>query len=268
MSKKLLSGSFLILLLLLANYSWAGGDGAQVPTRSLFFNNYQIALGVDNDHYGSMSLDRMMYFAKYPYQMQRDLSGFTEEINTTAYGMALYVNLGFSPLNKKIGEYRENREVRFGMGFHSPKEAMLSYKDASRDTSIVYCNIQSEITIEGSYIFKGDWGRKWMWRLGFGGSIGTTFNNSMMLIHGRYYEPGAHPTEQPEEDIETETFRAKNVSYLRAYLIAGISYKLGEKWAMGFEYRRGCGVQLIGGSDPHYLQRTGSFMLGVSKRFR
>ena len=265
-------GRIILLSFLIVSFAFdetkASDPISQVPTRNLFFSSYDINLGVDNDHFGKMSLDRMMYMAKDPYQMERDLSGFEEEAITTAYGMAIYVNMGFKPLNKKTGTYRENREVRFGIGLHTPKEAMLSYKDAGRDTSIVYCNIQSEITLEGSYIFKSNMGKRFLWRFGFGGSLGHTFNNQMVLIHGRYYEPGSHPTEQPDEDIEKEYFQAKSVSYLRTFLIAGLSYKIGKKWAAGFEYRRGWGVQLVGGTDPHFIKKTGSFMLGLRKQFR
>ena len=127
----------------------------------------EFTLGVTTDRYNSMSLDQISAFANNPAQIQRDVSGMEEVVSTTASGLGFFAQVGFSPADFSKGEYKDNRLIRVGIGIHSPKEAMVTYRDQGRDTSIVYCNLYSELSLEAAYIFKGRWGKRWNWNWGF-----------------------------------------------------------------------------------------------------
>jgi len=238
-----------------------------VRMKKLQFNQVDFGIGVDNDHYGSMSLDEISAFAKHPEEIQRDLSGLVEEATTVTRGAALYVNFGYTPLNKSTGTYRNDREWRFGVGLHSGKESMLSYKNEELDTTIVYCNLQSEITIEGAYLFKGRWGKRFHWYYGAGMSLGSTFNNQIMLIASRYLKPGQHPSEQENNEENTKTYAAKSVQYGRFYIPYGIGYGINNNLIIGFDFKTGIGFQKIPGHSVNYIKKTGAFVLGVKYRF-
>ena len=137
---------------------------------------FDFSLGVDNDHYESMSLDHMLLFAKNPQDLKRNLDGFEEEIEPVASGVALYANFSFSPLDKKNGKYKDNREWRFGVGLHAPKEAMVTYQSKAMDSSIVFCNLHGELTAEAAYLMKGLWGKRFHWYLGLGANLGASFS--------------------------------------------------------------------------------------------
>jgi hypothetical protein len=242
-----------------------------IPTSKWAFSQVDFGLGIDNDHYESMSLENLMAFAKDPEQLKRDLKGMDEEATTSTAGGAFYINAGFSPLKKSEGTYRSDRMLRLGMGIHTPKEAMITYKNEGMDTSIVYCNLQSEITWEAAYLFMGTWGKneRWHWYWGGGMSVGTTFNNKMLIIAGGYLEPGEHPSSQPSDEMNKESYDAKSVLYGRVYVPYGISYATGaqKKWLFGFDFKTGVGAQKIEGESANYIKKTGAFIIGVKYRF-
>jgi hypothetical protein len=241
----------------------------QLPQKQkLHFDQIEFGIGIDNDHYNTMSLEEIMAFANNPEQMQRDLYGMEEVASTVNRGAAIYVNFGYAPLNKTTNSYRTDREWRFGVGLHCGKEAMLSYKNEDIDTSIVYCNLQSEITLESAYLLKGLWGKRFHWYYGAGMSLGSSFNNQMLLISGRYFGPDEHPSEQESYEKNVETFDAKSVYYARFYIPYGIGYGLNERWIIGFDFKTGIGVQKIQGKSSNYIKKTGAFVLGVKYRLR
>ncbi|MEM9023354.1 MAG: hypothetical protein AAGB22_06415, partial [Bacteroidota bacterium] len=102
-----------------------GGAFAQGPTTQqraamsrFLWTNYHFGLGLNNNHFGNMSLDQVMRFAERPRQLQRDLNGFNEEVKSVTYSVGLFFNVGLSPLDRATGTYRQNREVRLGVGLH------------------------------------------------------------------------------------------------------------------------------------------------------
>jgi len=230
------------------------------PTTSL-----NVYLGLDKDDYGSMSLGHLMAFAKNPEALSRDLSLFEEETSTITRGLALYINMGFSPIRNETRNI--DHEIQVGIGIHSDKEAMVTYKNEDLDTSIVYCNLQGEFTLEGAYLFKGKWGNKVHWHVGVGMNAGITFGNEMVLISGGYFEPGLHPSEQPADEMNVEHFEAKQVYYTRGFIQHGVHYGLGKKWQLGINMRTGIGMQFIQDADPNFIRKTGGFMIGAKYRF-
>ena len=261
---------FTLILLQLTSYSSFAQSMAPNEMAKMSkwqFNQIDAGLGIDNDHYGSMSYDDLMAFAKSPAHMERDLQGLEEDISTIAYGLAFYANASFAPLDFSKGTYRNDRELRLGIGLHAGKEAMLTYRNETTDTSIVYCNVQSEFSIEGAYLFKGQWGRKFHYYYGVGANIGTTFHNEMMLIAGRYFGPDDHPSTQESDVNNIDFYAAKQVSYSRLYIPYGISYSLGTDLKVGFDFRTGIGVQKIEGEEANFIQKTGAFVIGAKYQF-
>ncbi len=225
-------------------------------------------LGVDWNHYNSMSLEQLMIFAKQPEQLQRDLRNLTEEATTITAGLTYAVSVSLAPLNYSNGTYKENQELRLGFAIYSPKEAMVSYKNQELDTSIVFCNLHEELALEGAYMMKGQWGKRKRlhWYIGAGLNFGFTFSNEMMLISGQYFEPGQHPSTQ-EGPFDQQRYEAKTVYYSRLYIPYGIHYQISKSWLLGFDFRKGIGMQIIKGEQVNYIKKAGSFHLGAKYLF-
>lgn len=234
---------------------------ANTPTSKWSVRSFNLNLGLDWARYNSMTLDGLMAFAAEPEKMKRNLQGLEEDARTTTGGAALYFSLSLSPLNRSTGIYRKDQELRLGIALYSPKEAMVSYKNENLDTSIVYCNLHSELALEGAYLFKGEWGRRWQWQIGGGLNTGLTFGNEMVLMSGRYFEEGQHPSEQ--EQLAEERYQAKQAYYVRGFIPYGLYFKVSEGFALGLEGRSGRGLQLIEGGRFNVMRKAGALMLGL-----
>jgi len=233
------------------------------PWRTTYFN---MSFAVDNDHFNEMSLERMMAFSKNPEEIERDLRNMDAEITPITAGVAIHTNVGIAPLNRSTGEYHTDREVRIGIGLHAPKEAMVTYKSATLDTSIVYCNLHTEFTLEGAYIRKGTFGTHGRCYAGLGASGGVSFGNEMVLITGRYFEPGAHPSEQVDKNPVMEKYAAKTLAYTRLFVPFGVHYGVADKWSVGLDFRLGIGAQFLAGASTNFIKKTGMFAIGFTKR--
>jgi len=236
--------------------------------KALKIGAFNMQLGIKWNQFQSMSHEDLLLFAKDPEAMNRDLSNLTEEANAMTAGGVFNLGFSFSPLNRSTGNYRTDREFQFGVSLTSDKEAMVSFKNEDLDTSIVFCNLHQEFSLEGAYVVRGNWGRKWEWYLGGGMNAGFTYGNEMMLIEGQYFEPGQHPSLQPVDEVApiVESYEAKNVFYTRAYIPFGIHYKIGEYWSIGLDMRKGMGLQMIGTEKVNFMRRSGMFALGARLR--
>ncbi|MEM6965930.1 MAG: hypothetical protein AAF573_14275 [Bacteroidota bacterium] len=230
-------------------------------------NAVNIQLGVNWNEFESMSLDELMIFAKDPEQMHRDLSFMTEEATTITAGGDIKANFSWSPLNRATGTYRTHQELQVGIALHSPKEAMVAYKSETLDTSIVYCNLHSELSLEGAYVWRGQWGKRkrWHWYVGGGMNAGFTWDNEMVLMEGKYFEPGQHPSTQPIDDVapEPERYEAKSVVYSRIFIPYGLHYQIGKYTTLGLDFRTGRGLQFIGSEKVNWMRRSGGMALGM-----
>lgn len=261
------------LLLLCFCVSVALPTSAQVTSKAAKakkwqYKQFDFGLAVDNDHFYRMSLSNLKAFAENPEALDQDLSGMTEEVSTSTAGLGLYLNRSYAPWDKKTQSFKTNQTLRVGIGMHSPKESMITYKNKDLDTSIVYCNLHSELTFELGYVWDGYWGKnqKFLWYWGVGSNASVSFSNEMLLIQGKYFEPGAHPSTQESFEENTQRFIAKPVVYSRIYVPYGVHRLIGEKWSVGFDARRGFGVQSILGGKSNFINKTGSFMLGAKYR--
>ena len=83
------------------------------------------------------------------------------------------------------------------------------------------------------------------------------------LISGQYFEPGEHPSTQPAEEMNKETFEAKQVYYTRVYVPYGIKCGIGSKWQVGFDMRTGIGGQFIQGEKANFIRKTSAFIISA-----
>lgn len=268
--------SLLLLALLICPFvlkSQVPGENAHQPLKRLKLSTAEFGLGIGCDYYENMSLEDLKALSFNPSQLNRDLAGFDEEVNAMASGASILVGFVFSPGDFSKGVYRQDREIRVEVGIHSPKEAMVSYKNEDLDTSIVYCGLQSEISLGSSYIFKGRWGKKFIYRYGFGGTLGTTLQNQVIVISGKYFGPEEHPSEQESEEQNKEVYGARNLMFFRAFVLAGIAYEFGKpnvienKWSLGIEFRLGTGLQKIQGGNTVPINQTSNFIYYLRYRF-
>ena len=84
-----------------------------------------------------------------------------------------------------------------------------------------------------------------------------------MLIPGKYYGPDAHPSEQESFETNMESYEGKSVFYSRIYVPFGLHYRITKNWQLGFDFKRGVGMQVISGENPVFLKRTGVFAIGA-----
>lgn len=249
-------------------YSQSSDNAQTDRVKKWRYNQFDVGIGIATDHFYRMSLNNLLATAENPDALRRDLSGMTEEINTSSTGLGLYVNRSYSPWNSKTNSYLNNQELRFGIGMHSPKESMISYKNKELDTSIVYCNLHNEFTFELAYMWNGRWGanKKWFWYIGAGTNASVSFSNEMLLIEGRYFAPGEHPSTQESFEEKTQRFIAKPVVYNRVFVPYGLHRIVGEHWTVGVDLKRGFGYQAILGGSTNFVNKTNTFVLGAKYR--
>jgi hypothetical protein len=80
-----------------------------------------------------------------------------------------------------------------------------------------------------AYIRKGTFGAHGRCYAGLGASGGVSFGNEMVLITGRYFEPGAHPSEQVDKNPVMEKYAAKTLAYTRLFVSFGVHYGVADK---------------------------------------
>ncbi|MBK6775934.1 MAG: hypothetical protein IPG74_08870 [Flavobacteriales bacterium] len=118
---------------------------APLPTSGWRMTSLNFGTGVETDRFETMSLPQLMAFAKTSQELQRDLSQFDEKVTTTTSGLGLFVMAGFGRTKTVPTTTNTTSEVQVGVGLHTPREAMVTYRNQHMDTSIVYCNLQTEI---------------------------------------------------------------------------------------------------------------------------
>ena len=223
--------------------------------------NMHWTLGVDVNDFKDMSYVDLLNLSSEPENLQYDLSIFQEEARTTTGGGLASFRWSLSPSAKSESI---SQEVQMGLTYYGEKEAMVSFKNEDLDTSLVFCNVHSEIALELAYVFSGNWGSHWRWHLGMGINGGTTFQNQMILLEGEYFEPGQHPSNQEVSMSEPVFSDAKSVRYARAYIPFGLHYNLTSKLSLGLDFRKGFGWQIIPGHKPNFIKNNLQFGLGLS----
>ncbi len=240
---------------------------APLPATGWSMTSLNCGTGVETDRFETMSLPQLMAFAKTSQELQRDLSQFDEQVSTTTSGLGLFVMAGFGRTKTAPTTTNTTTEVQVGVGLHTPREAMVTYRNQHMDTSIVYCNLQTEISLETAYLLRGRWSRYVHWHVGLGANGGLTVGNKMMLIEGRYLADDEHPSQQQAEEMNKHTYGAKQVYYTRLFIPTGVKFRIGPRWQVGMDYRLGVGWQFVPGHDSNRIALTGAGFIGAKYAF-
>lgn len=240
---------------------WEESASIEMPAPRI--SSFNASLGLDWMKYREMNLNRLLAFAENPRALQQDLTGLTEDVNSTSTGAALLLNVSLTPYNRRTQELNTHREIRIGVQFTSPREAMVAYKDEATDTSIVFCNLHGEIGLDGAYIVKGKLLKRLNGYAGIGSGVSITYANEMILLRGKYFEPGEHPMEQEITEENHLTYKAKPAFYTKVFLPMGLYYQINETWELGLDIRAGMGLQFIANETTAFLPGANAFFLGM-----
>lgn len=246
-------------MMLISLNSSAQSNISDAPKWRLFTMHW--TLGVDVNNFKEMSHADLMNLSSEPELLQHDLSIFQEDARTTTGGGMASFRWSLSP---SLSDDAISKEVQMGITYYGEKEAMVSFKNEALDTSLVFCNVHSEIALELAYVFSGVWGTGWKWYLGMGLNGGTTFQNQMILLEGEYFEPGQHPSNQEVSMSDPVFSEAKSIRYARAYIPFGLHYHLSPRLSLGLDMRKGFGWQMVPGNKPNFIKTNMQFGLGLS----
>jgi hypothetical protein len=233
-------------------------------------SSVQVGLALEYDRYNEMSFDRLSQFAVNEEDLGTVNSNFSAANATQTGSGAWMIHMSFSPVGESKINWLMDREIRIGLGFHTAKEAMVSFRNEQLDTSVVFCNLHEGMSFEGSYLVKGKFGkkRKWNWYAGLGWNGSASFNNQMVVLQGRYFAKDAHPTAQIINEDQTVRFNAKPVLYNRVFMPYGIHYQVAPVVSIGIDMRTGYGVQTVVGGGSQFIRKTGQFMISTRFSFR
>ena len=185
---------------------------------------------------------------------------------------SLLFNLGLTPYSKKLGKYRENRELRFSLGgnlgtrnnfyyydnttfvidtFQSVNGSSLVYADSSISKHYSYTLDFSEVNFGFSYLFKTDVNRRVHFYTGVGANYGIALRSSVSFyedIHRSvyYYNENDKPSEDEAayyyDDNYTYSYSSSTTNlkdpmqFARIYIPLGISLNISKKPASIFSH--------------------------------
>lgn len=225
------------------------------------------SVGIDWNEYSTMSLNELMGMATDPAEVGRDLEGMNEEANAHTAGLVTYTSVSLSPRDFVSGEVNTNQQINIGIALYSDQEAMVSYKSEEMDTSIVFCNAHSQIALDGSYTFNTTLGKRLYVYAGGGVTSGFTYGNEMIVMEGKYFKEGAHPSTQEILPENKAVYDAKALYYYRLYVPYGMHLKFTDNFSMGLDFRRGIGWQKAQGEKSNFIESSGSFQIGGKFHF-
>jgi hypothetical protein len=177
----------------------------------------------------------------------------------------LLFNLGLTPYSKKLGKFRENRELRFSLGgsfgarnsffytdnnfftidsFQSVTNNEIIFADSAITKYYSYSLNYSEINIGASYLFKTDVNRRVHFYTGFGVNYGITLRSSVDVTEDIwrsviYYNENDTPDrddpvyfydDNASSDYSSYTTNLTGpMHFFRAYIPMGLSLNLSKK---------------------------------------
>ena len=178
---------------------------------------------------------------------------------------SLLFNLGLTPFSKKLGKYRENRELRFSVGgnlgtrnnfyfydedsfvidtFQSVSGSGIVYADSVINKHYSYSLDFSEINFGASYLFKTDVNRKLHFYAGVGMNYGIGLRSSVSVYEDTYrsvyyYNEYDNPSDDDSyyyydnnysSSYSNHTTNLKNpMQFIRVYIPFGLSLNLSRK---------------------------------------
>ena len=186
---------------------------------------------------------------------------------------SLAFNLGLTPYSKKLGKYRDNRELRFSVGgnmgvrnsfdyydnntfvidtFQSVNGNGVVYADSSIQNSYNYSLDFSEINFGCSYLFKTDINRTVHFYAGVGLNYGialkstvsvSQYTNRSVYYYNEYNKPNENEAgfygnvnNNGYSDSFSETKLKSPMQFVRVYLPIGLSIRLSKKTESFFNH--------------------------------
>lgn len=190
-----------------------------------------------------------------------------------SFNGSLAFNLGLTPYSKKLGKYRENRELRFTVGgnmgvrnsfdyydnntflidtFQSVNGTGIVYADSSIYNSYYYELDFSEINFGFSYLFKTDVNRVVHFYTGIGMNYGIAlrstvainqYTNRSVYYYNEYNKPNENEAgfygnmnNNGYSDSYSETKLTKPLQFARVYIPLGLSIRLSKKTESFFSH--------------------------------
>jgi hypothetical protein len=256
-------------LLILAIATVSSSVIAQTNTekvRSLKLNSFGIEFGTVTDNYRSMNLETMYDLTQNPALLARDLTGHDASFYRSSTGGRIGINASFTPYSSVNNGYNTSREIRFGATFTN-SEPMVSYNQSDIEgnrSSIIYCNVVNEVSLNGAYLFKKSPVRApWLsFYAGLGASLGSSFNTQMLVMENTTIYDAE--TETTEYTNETSSYAAKSSLYTRIYAPLGVSATVLRKVQFGLEGTIGTGMQSVYGGKTHLMPFSGGMKATLS----
>ncbi len=190
-----------------------------------------------------------------------------------SFNGSLAFNLGLTPYSKKLGKYRENRELRFTVGgnmgvrnsfdyydnntfvidtFQSVNGTGIVYADSSIYNSYYYELDFSEINFGFSYLFKTDVNRVVHFYTGVGLNYGialkstvnvSQYTNRSVYYYNEYNKPNENEAgfygnmnNNGYTDSYSETKLKSPLQFVRVYIPLGLSIRLSKKTESFFNH--------------------------------
>jgi hypothetical protein len=190
-----------------------------------------------------------------------------------SFNGSLTFNLGLTPYSKKLGKYRENRELRFTVGGNMGVRNSFDYYDNNtfvidtfqsvNGTGIVYADSSiynnyfyeldfTEINFGFSYLFKTDVNRVVHFYTGFGLNYGIAlrstvsvnqYTNRSVYYYNEYNKPNENEAgfygnmnNNGYSDSYSETKLKSPLQFVRVYIPLGLSIRLSKKTESFFNH--------------------------------
>lgn len=248
-----------VAVLLTATTVSAQTETTKSPTWRL--SSFGLNIGTVHDVYQRMNLDMMYDFTQNSALLDRDLTGMEEILYRESSGgrVGLNVTLSADRPNARYGH-----EIRLG-AFFSNREPLISYHAPSEfgeasGSSIIYCNVVNEVSLEGTYLLRRSLGKKEKFSLygGAGISLGSSFNNKLVVMESSSDSTGMFAS-------GSDSFYAgKSSLFTRVNVPVGIQANLINRVSFNFETIIGVGMQSVFGGRNYFIPFSGGIRLGIS----
>ncbi len=219
------------------------------------FSSIAIKVGPDfKQRHSNMSFQTMEKLVKNPAALHYDMKGFKQRNHFFSEMMGetvgTYVNF-----SKDING-RFSREWQAGLNAYTYAEVYVDYEkeQVATDNYVGWCLLQNRFDLDVAHFVKYNHRRFGLF-IGASGSLGTSFNDQVMLFD----EEGTRGDNLKPVQITA----ARSTRFVYAHLIFGLSINLYKGLAFTYELKRGKGVQL--GTDNQIASRSG--LVGLQYSF-
>ena len=259
------------LLFLLSLTSLISYGQSSVP-KPVKISSINFSMGIMADIYQRMDLESMRDISTNPEIFSHNLDGYQEDLWRESGGMMIKLDATFSLYNPISQSYSQNRELRMGIAY-SEREPLIGYNKSSVSSdglttsreSLIYCNMQNELSVSGAYLWKTGGDKKRIFRAyaGLGSNLGLTFNDRMVVMWNSYEDiedPATGEGQFESTELEFTNIKAKSVIFLRAFAPVGVELNV---WRikLGVEGSIGTGVHQTLGGRTYFMPYTFNFLL-------